>query len=84
MRIPILAVRRNDVDSSIEVDRVDTVAAVDRVEARVIVRLDQVVAGSSAHRVCAAVVGADQVSTVSAVHSVVADIAPDLVRATVA
>src|SRR5688500_10737774 len=84
VRVSVLAVVRNHVHSSVEVHRIDALPAVNGVYPRVIVGIDHVVAGSGAHRVGAALVGAYQVSSVPAAHVVVARVAPDLINASVA
>src|SRR5687768_10604144 len=83
VRVPYLAVVRHHVDSSVEVHRIVAVTAIDSVYPGVVVSLDYIVAGASAHLVGAAVVGAYEVRTVAAAHLVVAEASPDLVRAPV-
>jgi hypothetical protein len=51
MRVSVLAVIRHHIDSRIESDQVNTVTAVDGILARVLVSLDQIIAGAGVHRV---------------------------------
>ena len=81
MRIPALAVVRHYVDSRVEVHSIGALSAVDGVFARVIVRLDYIIAGTGLHRVDAAIVSTHKVCAVPAEHTVVAKAAPKFVSA---
>src|SRR5215216_1337708 len=84
VRVLVLAVLRYHVDPRVEVHRIDALSAVYGVLAHIVVSLDHVVAGTSAHRIDAVVVGAYEVRSTIAEHTVVAEAAPNLVGATIA
>ena len=83
MRIPALAIVRHYVDSRVEVHRIGALSAVDSVCARVIVRLDYIIAGTGVHRVNAAIVSTYKVCAAPAEHTVVARAAPNFISALV-
>ena len=79
MRVSVLAVVRHHIYPRVKVHRIDTVTAIDGVYARVIMRVNLVVAGTGVYRVDAALVSAYQVGTAPADHFIVAGVTPNLV-----
>src|SRR5918998_973066 len=84
MRVLVLAVGSNYVDSRVKVHRIDAIAAVYGVYARIVVSLDYVIASTGANLIHTGVVSANKVCAAFAEHRVRTEAAPELVGSPVA